>query len=419
MRRICISHIIFLMLCFIYNSCDLSPTRSKKSQVTPIEIQIEKTHSTIMGTQETVDVTVNSGRDDVLGFNILLAYDASALAFQSAEPGDIFEECDWDYFTYRYGMDESCNNIHQSGMIKIIGITDLDVSVATCNGTPPYRLFTLNFLTSSDPVYDCMYLPIRFYWCDCESNSILYHSYSDISDPYSNTLGISRYVYDFEGFEITDNEHTFPYYFGAPDDPCMEGENIPQRHIDFINGAIDNVCTDSIDARIGDLNMNGIANEIADVVLFSDYFVYGTSVFSDIRYQFAASDVNLDGITHGVADLVYQINIIIGNALPYEAVQGTDTANFYVNNNILNVSGTEMGAAFIIIEGNVTPQLLNDQMVMRYSYDEENDVTRTLIYSFEGKYFEGGNLLLLNGNIKSIEMATSIGKIIFIQIEGQ
>lgn len=65
----------------------------------------------------------------------------------------------------------------------------------------------------------------------------------------------------------------------------------------------------------GDLNVNGIAYEISDVVLYSAYFIYGMTVFQvNVPAQVAASDVNADGITLSVADLVYMVRIIIGDA---------------------------------------------------------------------------------------------------------
>ncbi len=52
----------------------------------------------------------------------------------------------------------------------------------------------------------------------------------------------------------------------------------PDTVVDFYDGGIDIVCADSIDAR-GDINLNGIANEIADAVMYTKYFLYGISAF--------------------------------------------------------------------------------------------------------------------------------------------
>jgi len=408
--------IIGLFLCLFNISCDLFPSKSSNFKPSePFEIQIEKTHGTIQGMHDYVDVTVNKGTEKIHGFDIRLAYDASALSFQAATVGTFFDECEWDYFTYRYGFDESCTNPHQTGMIRILGIANLDASNANCYGSPPYNLFSLDFLVSDDQQYDCMYLPIRFYWCDCGDNIIGYHRSSDFHDPYSITVGISNRVYDFEGFEITDLHPDLPNYFGTPDN-CLDSIPAPVRYIDFINGGIDLICTGSTTVR-GDLNLNGIANEIADAILFSNYFVYGPSVFEHNQQLYDVSDVNWDGIPSDISDLVYQINIIRGDALPYEAVQGTDTAQVYIVDNKLRIWGAPIGAAYVVVEGNVTPQLIFDQMEFKYAYDDVNDLTRILVYSFDGEVFYGGDLINYgDGNLLSIELATDIGEKIFVEI---
>jgi hypothetical protein len=83
-----------------------------------------------------------------------------------------------------------------------------------------------------------------------------------------------------------------------------------------VNGKIKIICPGDIDDR-GDLNLNGLAYEIADAVLYSNYFISGPSVFTiNIAGQTAASDVNADGSPLTVADLVYLIRVITGDALP-------------------------------------------------------------------------------------------------------
>ena len=127
-----------------------------------------------------------------------------------------------------------------------------------------------------------MYVPIRFCWYDCGDNAI-----SSVS---GDTLFISRHVYDYNnGANEPDiaADNLFPSWTGANstcDIALEDGKPDPLRIVDFQNGGIDIVCADSIDAR-GDINLNEIANEIADAVLFSNYFIYGLGVF----------DVNVEG----------------------------------------------------------------------------------------------------------------------------
>ena len=116
--------------------------------------------------------------------------------------------------------------------------------------------------------------------------------------------------------------------------------------------------------RIGDINNNGIAFEIADVVLFTNYFIYGPGVFViDPKLQIAATDVNLDGFTLGVADLTYMLRKVHGddhasrNPDPVEAV-------YRVYNYDAVTVDIELGAAALQLQGNVEPTLLASNMDM-------------------------------------------------------
>jgi len=71
--------------------------------------------------------------------------------------------------------------------------------------------------------------------------------------------------------------------------------------------------SDSNVYAMGDLNVNRVANEVADAVMFTNFFIRGLDAFgSHVDESTLASDVNLDGATLSIADLVYQVHIITG-----------------------------------------------------------------------------------------------------------
>jgi hypothetical protein len=165
------------------------------------------------------------------------------------------------------------------------------------------------------------------------------------------------------------------------------------------------------DPNRGDINLNGFSFEISDAVLFSNYFVYGETVFTiDKAAQMAASDVNVDGNQLTVADLVYLTLIINGDASPRPKPKLIPMVINYSHNfsGIMSVNNNVyIGAAFIVVSGQTTPVLLADDMGMVYAYNGTD--TRILVWSRDGNSFTG-DFLIVSGNVVSLEIATSEGQ---------
>jgi len=383
--------------------------------VVPFLITIDKREDVIQGKIEPVSITMLDDtyvNQAIGGFDFLIEYDPTALIVNSVEPGQFILDCGWEYFTYRYGPAGNCGpNACPSGKLRIVAIAE------TNNGDNHPACFTngpgisnelakINFLVTNDRTFECQYVPIRFCWYDCGDNAL--------SSKSGDTLFISRFVYDYSwGQDYPDwvdisASAEYPTLYGAQDVDCFgpDQNKVPYRLVDFRNGGIDIVCADSIDAR-GDVNLNEIPYEVADAVLFANYFVYGLSVFhTNTDGQIAATDVNADGIVLSVADLVYLIRVVVGDALPYPK---TVVPASYVHtvDGVVSVSGdVEMGAAYVVAAGNVAPTLLADNMEMMYNYDGTN--TRILVYSMQANSFSG-NFLQVNGDLVSVEMATIDG----------
>jgi hypothetical protein len=387
------------------------------------DIVIEKTHNTMQGQHEYVSILIDwAPTFEMGGFDFLIAYDQSAIAAQGATKGQLLEDCGWEYFEYRFGPFGNCGNGCPSGMMRIVAIAELNngYNHPTCFGPPdtdPYELAEIDFLVTNDRTFECQKIPIYFFWFDCGDNTI--------SNVLGDLLYLDRRIYDFEGNLIWDEEddmlfpesaRLWPGPMGAPDF-CLaaeEGKPMPRRIIDFWDGGIDIICADSIDAR-GDINLNNVPNEVADAVLFTNYFVYGIGVFTtNVNGQIAATDVNADGITLSVADLVYLIRVIVGDADPYYKVGAPTKVNYvHTDNGLMTVDGAQIGAAFVVAEGDVTPQLKADGMEMRYAFDGAN--TRILVYSLEGNSFTG-ELMDLDANVLSIEMATDEGNPVYAKL---
>jgi hypothetical protein len=133
-----------------------------------LQVVIDKVHDVLQGHFVDVDVCLNKGSELFGGFDFLIGYDASALAFTEAALGDFFVQCGWEYFTYRYNWNGNCGNACPSGLLRLIGLAetnngpnhpnwdclteyDRGYGCSDC-GTP---IATLTFYVSNDRTFEC------------------------------------------------------------------------------------------------------------------------------------------------------------------------------------------------------------------------------------------------------------------------
>jgi hypothetical protein len=269
-------------------------------------------------------------------------------------------------------------------------------------------LFTLDFLVSNDLTLNCQFVPIRFYWFDCGDNTIAYRP--AINDPLDIQTAISLTVTEFGGADLTDPDGPYPSWGGAFGcDNWLPNKPSPVPFIHFQNGGIDIICSDSIDAR-GDVNLNGIANEIGDAVVFTNYFIAGLAAFQvNADGQIASTDVNADGIPLSVADLVYLIRVIIGDAVPYAKLNpNAMTANFSHDGSVVTVDA-ELGAALFTFAGDVNVTLAEGAAGMEIKSGLVNGNTNVLVYSFDRGATFTGNILNAEGSLIKVEASDYFG----------
>lgn len=402
------------------NVCDpCSPDNSDeacyKIHVIGFAITIEKVHDQLQGHYTDVSIFIDSAYTgpfivDLLGgFDFLIAYDASALTAMGATPGALIDGGKFEYFTYRFGPFGNCGGGCPSGLIRIVGMRESNNGVVNPNHIAgPGELAKITFLVTNDRTYECQFVPVRFFWLDCADNTLASEN--------GNWLYLGQAVYTFEGDLVTD-----PAIFGytGPADSCFEfftetGEgvikNFPLGAIIFRNGGVDIICAEDIDAR-GDVNLNGIANEIADAVVFTNYFINGLAAFTiNIEGQTAATDINADGIVLSVADLVYLIRVIVGDALPYpKLVSGGDLRVSYDETHV--GVNKEVGAALFVFDGNVDVSLADNARNMDILSGYVDGQTRVLVYNIGSNVLAAGPVLnVFGGELISVEAVDYYGQ---------
>jgi len=390
---------------------------------------------------KTLDIAQGIG-----GFNFLVAYDASALSFQTAIEGDIYDQCGWEFFTYRFGPDGNCGNGCPSGILRVVGMAETNngpnhPDPACVNGGVGYwdaplpamgvELASLKFLVSNDYTLNCNFVPVRFFWMECGDNTI--------SNWDGSELYLSENVFDFADYDMyfidgkIEGTFAFPTFGGNHATLAAEGCyydtcivtlgvdgpdtnqdpdtlsivcKVARGAVDFQNGGFDIVCADSIDAR-GDINLNGLPYEIADAVMFTNYFIEGLAAFgTHADGSIAASDTNADGLALTVADLVYLIRVVVGDAQPYDKTSPV-AAKFAVSGDVYSID-VAAGAAFLVFEGNVQPELLASNMTMKTGMVGSN--MHALIYSDKPNQTFEGAFVRANGRLVSSEFATYQGQ---------
>jgi hypothetical protein len=296
----------------------------------PIQLSLDTVH-VLNGMQAIMPITIETGVE-IGGFDILICYDVTALTPLSVSVGDAIDE--WEYFTYRLSGRGNCGTGCPTGLIRIVAIADLDNGANVHPSEPAFMpdgtIAEIVFQVTSDRNFIHQCIPVSFCWIDCTDNIV------------SSRSGDTSFI-----------------EMGTVFDTCQsnpKGDPVPG--ICFQNGRI---CIDEpLDDR-GDLNLNAIANEVGDAVLFTNYFIYGSSVWNPVweNIQILASDVNDDGIVLTVADLIYLIRIITGDEQAFppgghpkmSPYANSGTASMRIDDNRVTVSTSslvELGGAFLV-----------------------------------------------------------------------
>jgi hypothetical protein len=370
-----------------------------------LRVSIDGGACTPVGLVQEVKINIES-KTPIAGFDLLITYDVTVMAFQAAVvEGGAVE--DWEYFTYRLNS-ANCGTACPPGLVRFIGIADQNNGALHPPASayePNGALVRIRFMVANDQNLGDQFLPIKFIWFDCGDNSF--------SDPSGLDYYLDSRIYNPEMVLLWDEaddvnfpEANRPFGLGSGDSCLIGDKTTPIRCVEFINGGICVIHPDTLDDR-GDINLNNVAYEIADAVTFSNYFIYGLAAFKiNIPGQIAASDVNADGLTLTVADLVMLVRVIVGDADPVVKLtpypDDLEVSNS-LENGVLKVATRatdDIGAALFVydLKGDVRtgdPQLASGAHGMTMLQAVVDDQLRVLIYDLGGDCIMSGSRDLL------------------------
>ncbi len=315
----------------------------------------------------------------ISGFEILFNYDVTALSLASISNAGTRTNA-FEYFTYWFNAGGIPGDVHVSG------ISDLDYS-----GTPG------NLLPGDGPIF-----------------KILFYATSN---------------QDFAGFSIPIN-FAFRDILNHSDNTLKDslGGLIPQSSIIYNDGFVSILKVAASD--LGDINLNGIPYEIGDVIYFINYFLNPAgSPLSPL--QRANSDVNQDGYSATIADLVYIVVKIVGIGSGGPKLRYDDASSVAVSIDSaadrfsLNYdSPVNMGGATITlralekVQNNLMFESKMNDAGMICDWKVDGDLIRVLIYSDAGRSIPAGaNSFFAIDNsgafkIENIQVSTADGYIL-------
>ncbi len=342
-------------------------------------------------------------------FDLRIQYDGRALAYQSASLSETLRDCGWG------SLSVTATELPDSTSALRVTARAAD-SIGPCR--PIYFLngvsdviATLKFRVSTERRFNCTFVPIHFAWLDCQDNVL-----SSLSSDTSNrVLDVMYWI----GDDSVGHVVGAPGYSG-PSDSCPASP-LSRNNIHYMNGGVSIVCSDSIgnDPIYGDLDLNGRAYEIEDVILYTQYFIYGLDMFWDVDSQTVASEANLDNEFLTTADVVYMVRILTCDAPVYSQLQHhSHTAVIDQQDGILTItSDVEVGAVSLVFSGAAEPELLYDEMYLKYDIVSGN--LGVLIWSDGKNWIPAGTYQMLQLGIetklKEAQAATYNGEIMNVE----
>ena len=371
-----------------------------------VRLSFDAGDCTPVGLPKRVAVNIETN-EEIGGYDLLISDHASALTFTGATKTGS-DASNWEYFTYAIG-NGNCGAACPSGLVRFIGIADINNGSAHPPESayqPLGSLFFMDYLVANDQNLGDNFVPISFVWYDCGDNTI--------SSRTGDILFMDLRIFHAEGAVLWDesDDATFPetartFGLGAPDACLGQGDKgEPLRCIEFNNGGVCIIDPDDIDDR-GDINLNNLAYEIGDAVIFTSYFIRGLGVFTiSVAGQIAATDVNADGLTLTVADLSYLIRVVVGDASPIPRINPHEEPLVITTEQIgsqaivTTDSKHSIGVAHLVYEIDpgltvAKPELTAEAANMDLRYAVDGNVLKVLVFKIGKEKIEAGQHRIL------------------------
>ncbi|MGB3091790.1 MAG: hypothetical protein WBC42_01055, partial [Candidatus Zixiibacteriota bacterium] len=330
------------------------------------------------------------------GFEIAVEFDYTSMTFVGAEKGSAIEG--FENFTYRLLPCPSCGCCKYK--ILLYGQYDMPNGAENVGDPIPMTgmgvfetLVDLCFVVNNNENLRGLKIPVCFEWegtIDPQTGCLV-EDWNCGENTFSSLTGDTLYTSDLCCQFVAD----------LCDDPSdrVDGKLFFQWHNCGQNcGGVDVCAAGPGLCKRGDINMNDVTYDVADAVLFASYFVEGTVVFRyDLAYQICATDVNADGRTLTLSDLVYLIRVILQDAVEIpKLTPSSEVANVIVYNGTISTEcAAPIGAILFEFDSAVSPTLLADMEMV-------HNGNKVLVWSSTGNSFTSAEVLTADAELVSV-----------------
>lgn len=286
---------------------------SELSHSDSIVVVIESQQDVFVGRHRDVSIIVNECPATLESMDLAITYDPTVLTLDRvvAVPHRRYSLMNWDSLTFDNPL----------GIIRISGRMNSEVDLQKARTSDwPRVVATMQFMVGTDANLDCETYPLEFVWIDCDDNTL---TLAGDQNPISSYRVIDCYDH------IVEPSHEAPSYGGPPLSCASASASAKHaRRVDFYNGTVNIVCPGgSPSYGRGDLNLNNIAYEIADVEVYAEYLLGNEDVLLDREACTLVSDINKDGRPWTIYDFAHLMAVVIGDVMPSNC--GTEPPTYF------------------------------------------------------------------------------------------
>ncbi len=316
-----------------------------------------------LGSQAVVPINLTSAEYPVGRFDLSLEFDHSVVSLLGVDRGDAIGE--WEYFTYEITRGTQTSMLRLVGMAQLSEGSGLSEDAYLLNGA----IANLRLAATSD----------------------------------ARNIG-TQVVVGWRNNDWAENVVTGKWndlvFVGSADAQAAAVANPDKLVLPTLQKSSGSLRITPIPANVGDINLNGAVYEVGDAVLLAAYLTYGSGALSpdplQRDMQLAAADINGDGHSATVGDLVYLIRVVAGHASPISGSTklappaGAAVVDVLMSRDAISLSttsSTDIGGALFVFRHNGLsvgePVNARDADGMTVTYSATNGTIRVLVYSHD------------------------------------